>query len=882
MHKLCRHSFFFLMLLCHSAEAQINYGTLLGQQFRDDISYAPQGVDVNVGTVDPAVRRWYVPQELYPEYRWRQWEYTNYAREPYLRPVDISLTGDYFYDLYGNRLSQGWLIFNSGETSGQDFGNVLFKANRFRSWFAELVVAGDHRGQYHYGLTISSNLRTTFTPMSFSKPRLDGIQFDLANDKHEASIVYARFTGPRGTQGVEVSQTNNTTLFGTRIATQVGDFVKIGAHAVNSHNSNTRSDDLVENQLRGGLTTRQNQTISTIQVVLRDDSPEDGTGGAAYFPSGSDIVITYRDGSVDRGSDLRFLPVVEGGVVDRGYISADGNEEIRILYDFNTPAFVNRAKGDASEVVGVEFQLVVANDYQIWMTSDRQTDRSGNPVLLMVAQAEGNIQDITNLRTVSFDYGLPTSTSVLGWTLNISDLWGLDLYAEYDLSWSFRKYPNQLEESHRATSGIRGKSKSPAWMINASKRSERFFAYGEAYSMDPFYNTQSFVTDTQGDIDYSHPGSIVELVEDNDDQDRIPDWFRADWNAPDRQVFPGWDANNDFLPDLNQNDNRVKMNSLPDYEEPFLRFSVDRPEFLFGMDMNNNFWVDQYENDELPDYPYRKDHRGYNVYGGVNLLPGMRLMVGLLREELISSDQKNHGDYVLLTYDGSSPRYGNVRFFQMNKRVADDIANPLLQWAPDNTLRGGSLTRIEDPLIARDSFVNQSYLGHNLSVGAFKLTNKVNYTLYRQLMNRQLREQYNVDKSDFFFGLINKVSYKRDLGRIRVEPRWKSEYINQSRDLFTQRGNKSLTEIFSTLVELPLLKVTSLQAGVEYVIFNDLDNDVNDFNSLLGAVQFNNTSAYQGYVIKALVGLSMERKDFAAAESSTGTQAFITVYAGLE
>jgi hypothetical protein len=47
-------------------------------------------------------------------------------------------------------------------------------------------------------------------------------------------------------------------------------------------------------------------------------------------------------------------------------------------------------------------------------------------------------------------------------------------------------------------------------------------------------------------------------------------------------------------------------------------------------------------------------------------------------------------------------------------------------------------------------------------------------------------------------------------------------------------------------------------------------------------VQFNNTSAYQGYVIKALVGLSMERKDFTGAESSTGTQAFITVYAGLE
>ena len=37
--------------------------------------------------------------------------------------------------------------------------------------------------------------------------------------------------------------------------------------------------------------------------------------------------------------------------------------------------------------------------------------------------------------------------------------------------------------------------------------------------------------------------------------------------------------------------------------------------------MNNNFWIDQYENDEEPDYPYRRDHRGYNVYGGADLTP---------------------------------------------------------------------------------------------------------------------------------------------------------------------------------------------------------------------------------------------------------------------
>ena len=74
--------------------------------------------------------------------------------------------------------------------------------------------------------------------------------------------------------------------------------------------------------------------------------------------------------------------------------------------------------------------------------------------------------------------------------------------------------------------------------------------------------------------------------------------------------FPGWDQNNDFIPDFNQNDNAVRANRRPDYDEPFLRFDVDRPEFLFGVDMNNNFWVDQFENDgsaglSLPQGPQR-------------------------------------------------------------------------------------------------------------------------------------------------------------------------------------------------------------------------------------------------------------------------------------
>ena len=58
--------------------------------------------------------------------------------------------------------------------------------------------------------------------------------------------------------------------------------------------------------------------------------------------------------------------------------------------------------------------------------------------------------------------------------------------------------------------------------------------------------------------------------------------------------------------------------------------------------MNHNFWVDLYENDTEPDYPYRRDQAGFNVYGGAGLGRHWQLKVGALREEQIAADRQNH------------------------------------------------------------------------------------------------------------------------------------------------------------------------------------------------------------------------------------------------
>ena len=113
----------------------------------------------------------------------------------------------------------------------------------------------------------------------------------------------------------------------------------------------------------------------------------------------------------------------------------------------------------------------------------------------------------------------------------------------------------------------------------------------------------------------------------------------------DNAVFPGLDENNDFISDFNQNDTEDRENFVPDYEEPFLRYHSDRPEFLFGIDMNNNGWIDRFENDEEPDYPYGRDLRGRNLYAGVMISPEAKLTVGWLDEELISGDGRNRSAY---------------------------------------------------------------------------------------------------------------------------------------------------------------------------------------------------------------------------------------------
>ena len=862
-----------LLALTTGINAQ-DYGARLGTVKRGGkVSFEPKGPGVIFDVLDPVVRKYYVPQELYFEYGWQQREYDNYARQHYQRYVSTALEGEYFYDIYGNYLMRGWLIYDWRQENPQPFGSTVEKSGRFSSWFSNLVIASDHKDQYHYAITVSNQIRTTLTPMTFSKPLFDGLQWDFFSDKYAATLILSRVsdTGISG-QPIPQQRTDNTNLIGGRLEVQVGDFAKVGGTFINAHQAHTQLEAFGGDMFKGALTGPQNSSsIGRIYVRITDDSPADGEGGGALFAS--DIAIYDLDGSEIRGSEIGFRPLIEGGFQRKGFLAADGNEQIVISYDFTDRSYTGPDPGDIKRVA---IELVVANDYQIEIASDRQG------VYQPLVTAAGNVKDNSNQRVVSFDYGLPTANQIAGFTLEVDDLTGFKAYAEVNVNQQYRQYPNPGLDFHSTAS-----EQAAAWLCNVSKQSYPFFAFAEAFEVSPRYTTSMTVVNRTGEVEFGSDFQLYEFVDDNDDQDRRPDWKRQGWEGGDREVFPGWDENNDFISDFNQNDNENSPNLIPDYEEPFLRFHTDRPEFLYGMDMNHNGWIDRFENDEEADLPYPRDRRGYNIFSGTHLGPEARLTVGQLHLRQISDQRRNLATYLILTFDRDQPGWGRVTFFQDLRKVKDSIRDDLFQWQQLPNTRGG-MRLVSDPLAAPDTWINTTWLGLDFKrVPGLKCNAKLKWQFYHQLGERVELELKDLRANAYFLGLIGKAEYSFNLGRGTLVSRWKSELRHQAdvRLSFPLRGE--WIHLFSGLLRFPAFRSSFVETGIEYEIFQQrrqfiAPGALDSFRGTVATAQLSNLSEYQGYRLTTVLGFEVARRRFEFDSVETRTRGFVTIYAGVE
>jgi hypothetical protein len=332
---------------------------------------------------------------------------------------------------------------------------------------------------------------------------------------------------------------------------------------------------------------------------------------------------------------------------------------------------------------------------------------------------------------------------------------------------------------------------------------------------------------------------------------------------------------------------------VPDFEEPFLRYASDRPEFLFGVDMNNNGIVDRFENDNLPDFLYKRDRRGYNIYAGSHLGPEARLTIGRLDERQLADDRQNVTNYALLAFDRNYAGKGKLQIYNNYRRVQDNIRDDVIEWVVRQGSRG-DLVPFTDPLPLRDGWANTLYMGYNFQSDRVHFKNRFKWEVFKQSdYDKRPLEEQDLRETASFFGILNKIDYTFDVGPLKFQPRWKSEFQRQRpsrrEDTQVRVATTELHELWSLVLRLPILSRTELQTGLEYLLVEQfrekLENDQlrSDRTELVYAMQITNNADYLGYNLWTQTGFRVSRIDRASADKArTETAMFVTVFAGLE
>ena len=839
----------------------------------------------------PEVHKWYAPRHIFETYSdpWYVRD-TGYAEGDYRRYVAQLLEGSEWYDSFGTSLGRGWLVYSWNQIQSASQGSVIMKRpasperrNTYSGFFSRLVIASDGDGRGTYRLMIGDQIYTNFTPLTFYKPRFNGLRMDYATDRLLATVLLSRPSEPN-----RDARTDVTNLMGGHLDFDMTEKLRFGLTFMNAHNARTKEEFASGNPFSGVLTTAQNQPLQDLWVSIRDDSPADRGEGPALFSY--DIVLTDTSGSVIRGSEIGFLPFIEGGRSEGSTLVASGAERIVLHYDMQS---LDHDGLTSIDLQRARVELSLANDYRVEMASNLQTDGDRSdpePVFLTFDRAEKNVGDRSNGTVLRLDYALPTANELIGFNWDLRDWMGLSFMGEWVVNQRHGQYP-----SPNVSRGYRPVHRSTATYGIVLYKLYTWSLYVEGFSIDDAYATKYWLTEASGNIRYKdRVPQIYEFVDDDDDFDAVPDWERPlqPWNAT---VWPGYDENGDFIYDHNQN-----FNLQPDYDEPFLRFRSDRPEFFFGLDMNHNGIVDRFEDDDLPDYPFEQDLRGFNSYISANIGPDVKWLIGRQDMRRLSGDGRTRSWYTMLTGTWRSS-WGRLRLFEHAKLVRDDIPNDTNQWVqPAGAL--GRMRRIFDALPMRNTWQHTLYLDldHELWDGTHFLHRFKWDALWQRDVAETVREREGRHRSRFI-GLINKGEWSIPVGLAVFEPRIKSE-IRSDRPFNALLEKVVLAEQTLFLIwTQPLMAEsvgvayfprygrqmfnTQLQVGLELSRLNLLEGQSETVRegsrSWTLVSQLTNRVGYLGYQLVLRAGLRLGNRYLDGGDDEGSSLFFLTVNAGL-
>ncbi len=876
------------------------------------------------------------------------------SRRTYFGPMGDYLTTG--YDLYkweevrtpGQQYGSG--IFKP---------NIMYNLQWEKVYHAVAVFRDGYR-DWGFSFIVGDHLIARLSPLVLSMTDFNGLRFDLSTRYLKATALASRIERPHSYQelanvwAVEYTHfaDDSTLLLGGRLQADLG----VGTLGFNLSNSHVYQSTQSGNSLKGRLRPDQ-PLMDWVVVRFSDDSPRDGIAGAhiqdvrlivngssrpdivplvvsnpagirpqvgtissatggfrntdytrfqghqLYYRGRNDLPL-YSDYFVrrdhEKGEDVSSISNLKGLLSGfqiespSGPLAADGDKEIAFLYDLSEDPVVESVEIEV--LLGNDFRADVATLYEVNPRGKTYHSRYSATFYKTVVRARDNVQDMTNLKRVSFHVGEDTGIFTYSADLDLT-LPGLEINGEYARSKLYARYPAHLKGASDFDASPRFAQKDDAFYLNATHWFERGRLGAEAFSINPEFTTTFRSYLVKQNFRHTHLMGLSnetiywDLVEDNDDGDRFPDrrygnlvGFHNDDKSWDLDgVFLNQDEDNDGFSDVNRDGD-----IFPDYEEPFLMYDVEPNAYVYGLDRNNNDEPDIREDDGQVDYPYDPDQRGYHLFAQYDLTPRLSFGAGHYSVNEIAGPGRNRTSYVLLTLDIRGVGDRRLFFAENNlRRVQDDIADeyrvlddtPIREWVfgfrgvnplPEAREYQPFYTSefVADVLHYEDSYVNESYADLNLNPwSTLKLRQKLRARFNWQQGGWLYNDTFQVKRRLDLYAWVSRLEFTKRWGRLSLIPQYKLmllRLVDRERDVDLISEYRSIPIL---RLEYQLLERTSARAGVQGfgpIPYRRRDGTARreSFEQRTAFLTITNRTGYLGYELVTIIGVHKDQRDF--------------------
>jgi hypothetical protein len=516
-------------------------------------------------------------------------------------------------------------------------------------------------------------------------------------------------------------------------------------------------------------------------------------------------------------------------------------------------------------------------------------------------------------KVVEFDYGIPTGQVLYGldWDLSLK---GLKVKGELVANPQYFLFPVG------SNAGKRFGKQALGYFLTAQKEVGPIEIGGEIFNLDPDYSG-NYDSDRGGVAFFSDNCFVcpqmqeMSVMTDNDDNDQWPDEMLNELPSAEKSdsgIFPGLDENNDLIPDSDQN-----FNGIPDWTEPILFYDADPPDFIYGIDFNNNGIVDYRENDALPDYPYPRDRQGVHLVATKKGLGrwGKWASVGYYTMQEPAGGGEAKAIYARYEHNFISPYLGKIRINEDIKQVQDSIRDDVYVWedvgftqripSPVPHLKGPMIEAKDlnsqifppdvDPLNMRNSLVNTLFISS--AFRQFSNLNVINSVQW--IRNSQAEAEFDDGTQQeagvlSTFTMVNRLDYTINVGNLNIRPMFKHLLLREhSSGLEDATGDGSIRSfsIYAPIIRtrFDLTAKSNLQLGFQGFPFwrhTSLDrvDEHNDFKEWTLVLMMSNRSDHYGYNLASQFGFIKTSREYddatRASDSFDNARLFFDIVAG--